>query len=198
MNTSETRAEVGTTGRILDAGRQLITDRGYNGFSFADIAELVGIRKASVHHHFPAKSDLAVAVIEQSRAAIRVRAAEFERGAADAVEALRGYTDYWERCIGNGSASFCLAAVLAAETPSLPPAVAVAVRTHFSELAAWLTAVLALGRGQGAFAFGGAPEREAERFMAAVYGAMLAARVFEEPERFQRIVRAFVRQLQQP
>lgn len=184
-----------TAERIVEAGRQLITMRGYNGFSFADIADTVGVRKASVHHHFAAKSDLAVAVVEQSRSAVLARAAEFDGGETDAAEALRGYTDYWERCIGDGSAAFCLAAVLAAEAPGLPPAVAAAVRAHFSDLAAWLATVLALGRRQGAFAFEGPPEGEAERFMAAVYGAMLAARIFGEPERFQRIVRSFVRRL---
>lgn len=184
-----------TTERIVEAGRQLITLRGYNGFSFADVAETVGIRKASVHHHFPAKSDLAFAVIEQARSAILGQALKFRDGDLGAVEALAGYTDYWERCIDDGSASFCLAGVLAAELPSLPPSVSAAVRAHFRDLAAWLTAVLALGRSQGAFGFGGSPGEEAERFMASVYGAMLAARVFGEPERFQRIVRAVVREL---
>ena len=188
-------ANMSTTERIVDVGRHLITMRGYNGFSFADIAETVGIRKASVHHHFPAKSDLALAVIEQSRSAIRERADAFNGGALGAAEALRGYTDYWERCIGDGSASFCLAAVLAAEMPSLPPPIAGAVRAHFSELATWLVAVLALGRQQGTFDFAGPPEEEAERFMAAVYGAMLSARVFADPERFRRMVRTTVRRL---
>lgn len=195
MDRDGIRADSGTTGRIVDAGRQLMTLRGYNGFSFADVAVAVGIRKASVHHHFPAKADLAVAVVEQSRALIRARAAEFGTGAVSAVAALRGYTDYWERCIGDGSASFCLAAVLAAEAPSLPAAVRAAVRAHFCDLMDWLAAVLALGRQQGAFAFDDTPEGEAERFMAAVYGAMLGARVFEDPERFQRMVRVFVRRL---
>ena len=188
-------AETSTTGRIIEAGRQLMMMRGYNGFSFADVAEAVSIRKASVHHHFPAKADLAVAVIEQSRSAIHARALAFDEGATDAVEALRGYTRYWERCIDDGSASFCLAAVLAAEAPSLPPTVAAAVREHFHDLATWLAFVLAEGRLKGAFAFEGSPDREAERFMASIYGAMLAARVFGEPERFKRMARTFVEKL---
>ena len=195
MDRDGTRTDTGTTGRIVDAARQLITLRGYNGFSFADVADAVGIRKASVHHHFPAKADLAVAVVEQSRSTIGARALEFESGAVGALAALHGYTAFWERCIADGSASFCLAAVLAAEAPSLPPAVTAAVRAHFADLMAWLTAVLSLGRRQGAFAFADTPEDEAERFMAAVYGAMLSARVFDDPARFQRMVRAFVRRL---
>ena len=43
-----------TAERIVHEARNLIMTRGYNGFSYADIAEAVGIRKASIHHHFPA------------------------------------------------------------------------------------------------------------------------------------------------
>ena len=146
-----------------------------------------------MHHHFPAKSDLAVAVVEQSRSAVVARAAEFDEGALSALEALRGYADHWERRIGEGGASFCPAAVLAAEAPSLSPAVSAVVRAHVRDISTWLAAEPALGRQQGAFE--DPPEGEVGRFMAAVYGAMLAARIFGEPERFRRMVRAVVRQL---
>ena len=47
-----------TADDILQCARSLIIAGGYNGFSYADIAEVVGIRKASIHHHFPTKADL--------------------------------------------------------------------------------------------------------------------------------------------
>ena len=53
----DTRAE------LLTQAELLIRTRGYSGFSYADLAEGVGIRKASIHHHFPAKSDLATALL---------------------------------------------------------------------------------------------------------------------------------------
>lgn len=183
-----------TAGKLVGGAAQLIMHGGYNGFSYADLAERFGIRKASIHHHFPAKVDLVVAVVEQGRAAIQAQIATLE-GSPAAMSQLLAYTGYWERCIRDGSAPFCLAGVLAAELPSLPPEIAVAVRGHFTDLAKWLERVLALGVEQGTMKLDSSPAVEAETFMAAVYGAMLAARAFDDPERFSTIVEAFLRRI---
>ena len=173
--------------RILDEGRQLIMKRGYNGFSYADIAAAIGIRKASIHHHFPGKNDLVTAVVEQSRAIIRSQVELLANAEPDALEQLRAYAGYWERCIADDSAPFCIAAMLAAELPSLPEDVAEAVKAHFVELSAWLAHILALGVRQGSVVLVASPEDEAEAFMSAIYGAMLSARAFEDPGRFVSI-----------
>jgi TetR/AcrR family transcriptional regulator, transcriptional repressor for nem operon len=176
-----------TAERIVDTGRRLIMMRGYNGFSYADIAGIVGIRKASIHHHFAGKNDLAAAVVDQSRAVIRAQTELLAQGELDAVEQLRAYAGYWERCIADDSAPFCIAAVLAAELPSLPNDVAQSVRAHFVELSRWLAGILALGARQGSVALVRSPEEEADAFMSAIYGAMLSARAFGDPARFVSI-----------
>ena len=177
-----------TAERILGAGRRFIMTRGYNGFSYADVADVVGIRKASVHHHFAGKSDLATAIVEQSRAVIREQVERLAEDEPEAIAQLRGYAAYWERCIADDSAPFCVAAMLAAELPSLPEDVADAVRAHFQELSEWLAHILALGTRQGSVTLVQSPKEEADAFMAAVYGAMLSARAFGDPARFAAIV----------
>jgi TetR/AcrR family transcriptional repressor of nem operon len=176
-----------TAERIVNEGRRLIMIRGYNGFSYADIAAAIGIRKASIHHHFAGKNDLAVAVVDQSRAIIRAQTELLAHAEPDAVEQLRAYAGYWERCIADDSAPFCIAAMLAAELPSLPEDVAASVRAHFAELSGWLAHLLALGVRQGGVVLTGAPEDEADAFMSAIYGAMLSARAFQDPARFVSI-----------
>lgn len=173
-----------TAERIVDEGRRLIMTRGYNGFSYADIADAVGIRKASIHHHFPGKNDLATAVVEQSRAVIRAQVARLAEVEPEAVEQLRAYAAYWERCIADDSAPFCVAAILAAELPSLPDDVAGSVKAHFAELSGWLARILAIGVRQGSVSLIRSPEDEADAFMSAIYGAMLSARAFGDPARF--------------
>jgi TetR/AcrR family transcriptional regulator, transcriptional repressor for nem operon len=184
-----------TAGKLVGGAAQLIMRGGYNGFSYADLAERFGIRKASIHHHFPSKVDLVVAVVEQARAAIQAQIALFQQGSPVATEQLRTYTGYWERCIRDQTAPFCLAAVLASELPSLPPEVAAAVRGHFVDLATWLEQVLSLGVKQGTMRLEAPAAVEADTFMAAVYGAMLAARAFDDPARFSIIVENFVRRI---
>jgi len=176
-----------TAEQIVSEARRLIMVRGYNGFSYADIAEAVGIRKPSIHHHFAAKSDLAIAVVDQARAAIRAQVARSADAGLDASEQLRAYATYWERCIADNSAPFCVAAMLAAELPSLPEDLAVVVRAHFAELQGWLADMLALGVRQGSVSLARSPQVEADAFMSAIYGAMLSARAFGDPGRFPAI-----------
>ena len=184
-----------TAGKLVGGAAQLIMRVGYNGFSYADLSERFGIRKASIHYHFPSKADLVVAVVEQARAGIRDQIAALDEGSPVALDQLRFYTGYWERCIKDQSAPFCLAAVLAAELPSLPDEVAASVRGHFVDLGKWLERLLELGVEQGTVHLEASPEIEAQAFMAAVYGAMLAARAFDDPERFHVIVEALFRRI---
>ena len=184
-----------TAGKLVGGAAQLIMRVGYNGFSYADLSERFGIRKASIHHHFPSKVDLVVAVVEQARAGIRAQIAALDEGSPVALDQLRFYTGYWERCIKDQSAPFCLAAVLAAELPSLPEEVAASVRGHFVDLGKWLERLLELGVEQGSVNLEASPDVEAQAFMAAVYGAMLAARAFDDPERFNVIVETLFRRI---
>ncbi|RKK02550.1 TetR family transcriptional regulator [Pseudoroseomonas wenyumeiae] len=176
-----------TAERIVDEARRLIMTRGYNGFSYADVAEVIGIRKASIHHHFASKSDLAKAVVDQSRAVIRAQVEHLAEAEPEASAQLRAYATYWEHCIADNTAPFCVAAMLAAELPSLPADLAASVRLHFAELVGWLTQLLALGVRQGSVSLVRSPAEEADAFMSAIYGAMLSARAFGEPERFTAI-----------
>ncbi|WP_342452973.1 TetR/AcrR family transcriptional regulator [Pararoseomonas indoligenes] len=184
-----------TAGKLVGGAAQLIMRGGYNGFSYADLAERFAIRKASIHHHFPSKVDLVVAVVERGRTVIQGQIAALEAGSPVAMDQLLMYTDYWKRCIKDQTAPFCLAAVLAAELPSLPSEVALAVRGHFTDLARWLERVLSLGVKQGTMQLEASPALEAEAFMAAVYGAMLAARAFDDPGRFDTIVESSIQRI---
>ena len=55
---SRTRRE-----EILDEATELFAERGYEGTSMSDLAERVGLRKASLFHHFTSKEVLYAAVL---------------------------------------------------------------------------------------------------------------------------------------
>jgi TetR/AcrR family transcriptional repressor of nem operon len=176
-----------TSDDILAAARPLIVAGGYNGFSYADIAEIVGIRKASIHHHFPSKVDLVRTLVLRYREDARTGFATLERTAKDPGEQLSNYIAYWEKCIVDASAPFCICALLASELPALPAAVAKEVRLHFETLSEWLASAFERGAKSGIFQLQSAPQTEAEAFMAAVHGAMLSARVHGNPKLFGMI-----------
>ncbi|RFB78777.1 TetR/AcrR family transcriptional regulator [Methylovirgula sp. 4M-Z18] len=173
-----------TSDDILACARSLIVAGGYNGFSYADIADVVGIRKASIHHHFPSKVDLVRTLVARYREEAETGMANLELQVFDPLEQLRFYAGYWEACIADASAPFCVCALLATQLPVLPEEVGMEVRAHFRSLSAWLTSVLERGARRSQLQLTGTPHAEAEAFMATVHGAMLSARAYGDPKIF--------------
>src|SRR5580704_19068132 len=64
---SRTAPRTAAATAILDVAERLAQTRGYNGFSYADIAIQLGVTKASLHYHFPSKAELGRALIERYR-----------------------------------------------------------------------------------------------------------------------------------
>ena len=184
-----------TADDILRCARVLIARGGYDSFSYADISDVVGIRKASIHHHFPSKSDLVRALVAQYRQEAEAGIAELERTVTDPLERLRAYVGYWEGCIADATHPFCICALLATEIPVLPEAVAVEVRAHFRSLSNWLSSVLERGAAQGRIVLAGSAEADAEMFMATVHGAMLSARAYGEARKFADITRPLLERI---
>lgn len=180
---------------IVECARSLLAAGGYNSFSYADISESVHISKASIHHHFPSKAELVQTVVVQYREEARAGLAMMEERTPDPVAHLHAYTGFWAACIRDGTLPFCVCAMLAAELPAIPSQVAIEVRGHFSDLAAWLASVLARGASLGVFSLQASPEAEAMTFMAAVHGAMLSARAYGDPEVFAKTVQPLMRRL---
>ncbi|TQK03136.1 TetR/AcrR family transcriptional regulator [Herbaspirillum sp. SJZ107] len=177
-----------TADDILACARSLILGGGYNSFSYADIAAVVGIRKPSIHHHFPSKADLVRTLVARYREAAEEGMKNLERAIPDPLGRLRAYIDYWKACIGDASAPFCVCALLANELPVLPEEIATEIRAYFRFLSAWLAAVLEAGAAQGAIALRDTARVEAEIFMAAVHGAMLSARAYGDTAIFATIM----------
>ncbi|MFD2262447.1 TetR/AcrR family transcriptional regulator [Lacibacterium aquatile] len=177
-----------TSDEILSCARSLLLEGGYNGFSYADISKVVGIRKASIHHHFPSKVDLVRTLVVQYREAAEAGIAEMERRISDPVGQLRAYVGYWEACILNQTAPFCVCALLASQIPVLPEEVVLEVRAHFRSLSAWLTSVLERGARQGGLTLTGSARAEAEVFLATVHGAMLSARAYGDVKMFGAVM----------
>ncbi|WP_106478049.1 TetR/AcrR family transcriptional regulator [Phytohalomonas tamaricis] len=184
-----------TSDKILQCARSLVIAGGYNGFSYADIAEVVGIRKASIHHHFPSKVDLVRTLLEQYREEAKTGIAALERYHADPVDQLRAYTSYWAECIGDPTSAFCVCALLASQIPVLPPEIVLEVRAHFRMLSAWLTSVLDKGATQGGFVLAGTARSEAEGFVAGVHGAMLSARAYGDDKVFKVVTDSLIEKL---
>jgi TetR/AcrR family transcriptional regulator, transcriptional repressor for nem operon len=160
-------ASADTKQRLLDAASALVQTRGYNGFSFHDLAAEVGIRTASIHYHYPTKADLVVALTV--RYADRFLAALGPADAAPPDEQLRRYVAAFRSTLEQGR--MCLCGMIGAEVESLPDTVRAEVSRFWLSNEAWLGDVLSRS---------GLPPATARRrshvLLATLEGAMILSR----------------------
>lgn len=181
--------------KILKAADALIVERGYSAFSYADVSGAVGIRKASIHHHFPTKAGLAVAVLRAHRQRLLHGAEILDTQVEDPLGRLQEYIRYWEGCIRGKTVSFCLAALLGAEMLSLPEEVQAEVRLHFATLGSWIERTLEAGVKKHVITLQGTAATEAQTLMALIHGGMLSARGSSDCEVFGTITDAALKRL---
>ena len=184
-----------TAERILKSAEALMIERGYSAFSYADIAEAVEIKKPSIHHHFPTKAALAAAVLQAHREQTIEGTRQLDRQIEDPWKRLHAYVQYWEGCIRGRTVSFCVAALMGAELPSLPEEVQAEVRLHFEALRDWLERTLKAGVKAGVIKLRDSAATEAQTLMAVVHGAMLSARATGDCDVFKLVTTAALKRL---
>jgi TetR/AcrR family transcriptional repressor of nem operon len=176
-------AAADTAQRILDIAERLVQTRGFNGFSYADIAGALSVTKASLHYHFPTKAELGFRLIERYEKGFLAALEEIDRTAADAREKLARYAKIYADVLRANR--MCLCGMLAAEYVTLPKPMKDEMRHFFDENERWLVAVLEEGRRSGALKFSGSSLDVARALVGSLEGAMMLARSFGEVARFE-------------
>lgn len=172
-----------TADRILDIAEHLVQTRGFNGFSYADIAAELRITKASLHYHFATKARLGESLVERYQRKFLQRLAEIGESRTDAPGKLQAYADIYAGVLEAGR--MCLCGMLAADFTTLPEPVRRSVLGFFEANEAWLTTILSGGRTRSEIAFAGEPAEAARFLVDALEGAMLLARMRENAGRFR-------------
>ena len=88
-----------TKDQILHSAQALAQTRGFNAFSYADIADELGIRKASIHHHFPSKLDLEYELLTRYRSEFVEELSSIKSNASDSSEQLQRYIELYFSCL---------------------------------------------------------------------------------------------------
>lgn len=176
-----------TSDQILAAARQMVQTRGYNAFSYADISERVGIRKASIHYHFPTKANLCQSLAQSYRQEFVQNLQQISESVADPVEQLQGLARMYRD--GLSEDRLCLCGMLAADILTLPPEVREEVGTFFNEVETWIAGTLESGAKAGKLKSPGKKAAvEARSLLSGLQGTQLAARAAGwEPEQFDAV-----------
>ena len=172
-----------TAQRILDIAERLVQTRGFNGFSYADIAEEMKVTKASLHYHFRGKADLGKSLIERYERNFLAALARIDDESKDAREKLRRYAAIYGAVLGDDR--MCLCGMLAAEFGTLPEPMRVEMRHFFDENERWLVGVLKQGKREKTLEFSGSPADSAQALIGSLEGAMMIARSYADPRRFR-------------
>jgi len=176
-----------TADRILDVAERLVQVHGFNAFSYADISAELGIRKASLHHHFPTKAGLGTALITRYHERFGEALVEIQGNTDDAAARLQAYVRLYGKVLRKKR--MCLCGVLAADFETLPRPMRDGVLSFFALNEEWLTRVLEEGRQAGTLRFEGPATRIAAFLVSSLEGAMLLARSYGKISRFESVAK---------
>jgi TetR/AcrR family transcriptional regulator, transcriptional repressor for nem operon len=177
------RAEIDTASEILDVAERLVQSRGFNAFSYADVASELGITKPALHYHFASKAELGEALIDRYTTRFSEALDRIDRELADGRSKLEAYVDLYRHVLAEER--MCLCGMLAADYPTLPAAMRDGVVRFFDDNDTWLAGVLEQGRQDGTLRFTGPSREAAQMIIGALEGAMLVARPYGDVTRFQ-------------
>lgn len=171
--------------QILNIAESLMQTRGYNAFSYRDIAELVGIKTSSIHYYFPAKTDLAKAVIKKH---IEESSLELDQlinnKKLTCNKKLELFCDRIFAKTYLSDRKMCLGGMLASDVLTLPEDIQNEVCIFFNKLENWLKLLLTEGLERNEFCIEKKNiKNEAAHILSVLEGALLLARLYKEEGR---------------
>lgn len=187
MPVTHAKREPGTAQRCLDIAERLVQLRGFNNFSYADIARELNITTASLHYHFPGKAELGQALIDRYTQRFLAALGRIDHDQSDAHTKLEAYTGLYADVLRDQR--MCLCGILAAEYQTLPEAMREAVTHFFDENQKWLVAVLTEGQADRTLRIPDPTDELAHSIISTLEGAMLVARPYGDPTIFNSTAR---------
>ncbi|MGR3273734.1 TetR/AcrR family transcriptional regulator [Acaryochloris marina NIES-2412] len=172
-----------TRTKILDVAERLTQTKGFNGFSYLDLADEIGIKNSSIHYHFKAKADLALALVERLHEDHSAVFEDLDKTLDTPQQRLQAVVDYFQTYIQDEK--FCMCGMLAAELQSVSPAVKSRLAAYFKDFQTWLAEQ---------FTAMGEPDAQnrALRFVSTAEGSLLLARLENDPKIVGQALKTFI------
>jgi len=182
-----------TSDAILDSAQNLAQKRGFNAFSYADIAVELGIRKASIHYHFPSKLDLEIALLDRYKVGFMSELEKIETSVVDAEQRLQKYAQLYASTLAQER--ICLAGMMASDINALSIELRDSLQSFFDAQVAWLAEVMSMGQNKGELRSGSAIS-QARAYLAALQGGLLISNATKDNVAFENMVQTMIINLQ--
>lgn len=184
-----------TKDHILNHAEHLARTRGFDAFSYADLAEAIGIRKASIHYHFATKASLATATLDRYSARFFQDLQDIRHMNGSAADDLNAYIAIYQRALSQGT-QVCLCVAFSASRDSFDDATLQRLDQFHERSLAWLTDVFEKAREDGSISGLIAPSiEEAHATLALVEGAQLMSRAARSQDPFDHALTPLKRRL---
>ncbi len=138
-----------TRTEIIKFGDSLIREKGYNAFSFADISKQLNIKNASVHYHFPTKTTLGLAIVQEHRS--RLEKLKTKTANKAPVEKLNVFLNIYS--VARSENKICIVGSLATDFYTVEPEMQTELRKLADDILNWVIAILKEGRNKKVFQF---------------------------------------------
>jgi TetR/AcrR family transcriptional repressor of nem operon len=167
-----------TKSRILDLGEMLLLKKGFNGFSYADIAASLEMKTASIHYHYPCKCDLGLNIIRRARDRFEKWGASSQTAMMNDWEKLDSFFHIYRYYLTRRE-SVCLSGALETDFTTLPSAMQEEAKGLVSDLLKWMEKFLDEGRRRKTFSFPGTSRDQAIVVLAVLQGGLQMTRVID-------------------
>ena len=184
-----------TSEQIIDTATVLLQQHGFNAFSYHKISEIIGIKTASIHYHFPTKHALGESVMKKYRRLHIEAMHNISSKHKSPLKKLLAFTDLFTCTLGNDY-KMCPCAMLTTDISTLPESIKIEVQGFFIDSENWLTTILKEGIKKGELKFDGSAADCAKTLFASFEGAMLSARAFEDKNRLNKSLKQLVKFIQ--
>ncbi len=178
---------------LLDCAEDLVQRMGSNAMSYQHLSEEIGIRKASIHYHFPRKEDLILALQNRCEHAYFERYQAIAQGPGAASEKLVELAKVFADSVRKGK--LCVATMLSAEYENLSEPSREALRSTTRKTLDTISSILVSGVENGEFSSSIDAKEMAYAFFSFLKGGHLLARSTQSVDTFERSALVFVEQL---
>jgi AcrR family transcriptional regulator len=179
-----------TKDKIVALADHLVRTKGFNAFSYKDIADPMDIKNAAIHYHFPAKADLGISVIDHEIEKFRENAEKWRKLPED--KQLSKLVDVFHRCGNHGF--ICLMGSLAPDFETFTDPMKTKVQEMGNDILNWLTALLESGREKKLFHFEGEAYDRALILITNLQSSLILSRVLG-PSVFNRVSNRIIKDL---
>lgn len=167
---------ISTRKKIVVIADQLIRSKGYNAFSYADIASTLNIKNAAIHYHFPSKAALGKAVIVESREKFTKNTEQW--AVLSTYEQVEAFVDMYSKNGKNGG--ICFMGALGSSFNTLPEEMQRELEQAHHEITVWLKEILRLGKENEELTFDETPEEMSNLITSGMLASLILERVSDQ------------------